>query len=621
MDTRVDIDDYTVLVGPNGAGKSSIIYALNWFFNGGTVEDVDLFKSDPEEVGCVAVQVGFDRLSAEDELELGALALDGKAVITRMWDPGKGERLLGKALTNPSFEEVKTLAPAEGKVRYNELIGKGYDLPNWKNKDQAYGALDRWASDPDNKSKLTVSDVDASSLLHRRNGALMKDLIEMFLVPAVMDIATQVGSDGKNSILGQLLSLPIQEAVGSAQSQWELENADALYNLKVSIENAASETISVRAGQINHHLKQLIPSAEMSLLADPLDGFLRDARPSVRAEVAIDGRQFGVGQRGHGTQRALLIAAIQALLEDDSSPAHPDKSGQNLILAIEEPEIYQHPGRSRHFSTVLQELGNLSNSQVVLASHSPYFVPPSRFESLRRLTAPTGESQCWRATAMGIASRSTDETTAHDIETFFEREIPSSFAEGFFADLAVLVEGETDRITLETIAEMMGRPLPALGIAVLSMSGKANLHNSFLVLNELGIPVYVVADGDADAADAKYPDDDLKREEARQSKRRATEKLLSWLPSSTALHGPLATGFDQPTSVTQNWSLFRDDLESELKKWSGFEAALKAAGSGFRRRKNVIAYRTAAKSCSVDDLPDSLRALVLAVVDATRRRA
>ncbi len=52
----------------------------------------------------------------------------------------------------------------------------------------------------------------------------------------------------------------------------------------------------------------------------------------------------------------------------------------NLVLAIEEPELYQHPSRQRHLASVLLNLaegalpGVAKNTQVIYTTHSPLFV-------------------------------------------------------------------------------------------------------------------------------------------------------------------------------------------------------------------------------------------------------
>ena len=43
-DFEFDLNDYSIFIGPNGAGKSSVLYALDWFFNGCTLDASDIYN-------------------------------------------------------------------------------------------------------------------------------------------------------------------------------------------------------------------------------------------------------------------------------------------------------------------------------------------------------------------------------------------------------------------------------------------------------------------------------------------------------------------------------------------------------------------------------------------------
>ncbi len=130
------------------------------------------------------------------------------------------------------------------------------------------------------------------------------------------------------------------------------------------------------------------------------------------------------------------------------------------------------------------------------------------------------------------------------------------------------------------------------------------------ILNGLGVPVYVVADGDALGGKRKHPEDAERATQSTNSHRAATETLLKWLPSDVqARSGALPAAFDGQTVVTSGWTLFHDDLESELLNWAGFESALTAAGCELRD-KSLAAYRVATHSAALDALPESLRQLI-----------
>ena len=66
----------------------------------------------------------------------------------------------------------------------------------------------------------------------------------------------------------------------------------------------------------------------------------------------------------------------------------------DLILAIEEPELYLHPARCRYLAELLLRLskppidGSEPRNQIIYATHSPYFVDLHRFDQVRIARKP-----------------------------------------------------------------------------------------------------------------------------------------------------------------------------------------------------------------------------------------
>src|SRR5688572_12065347 len=58
-----------------------------------------------------------------------------------------------------------------------------------------------------------------------------------------------------------------------------------------------------------------------------------------------------------------------------------------MILACEEPELYQHPPQARHLADVFVQLAQ-SNNQVLVTTHSPLFVSGDGFENVRLVRTP-----------------------------------------------------------------------------------------------------------------------------------------------------------------------------------------------------------------------------------------
>jgi putative ATP-dependent endonuclease of the OLD family len=269
--------------------------------------------------------------------------------------------------------------------------------------------------------------------------------------------------------------------------------------------------------------------------------------------------------------------------------------------------------RARNFARVLSRLAERAKTQLFIATHSPYFVTPEQFTALRCFALSDGATTI-SSTTLGAVAVNADAPEAQVIRAV-EKELPRTFSEGFFADAVVFVEGDTDRVIYEVIADRVGQALDSAGIAVLAMGGKDNMHIPFVILRQLGIPAFLVADCDALGAGRRHSGDKSKEEAAEASHKKSTESLLKWLPPSITTHlGTLPFTYGDTSVVASHFALLHDDLESELEKWPSFVAAL-AGDGGALRKKDVAAYRAAAIEASLDDMPEIFRQLVTAISD------
>lgn len=134
-DAEIGFDDVTTLLGPNGSGKSSILYALDWFFNGGGLNEEDITTGRSKDTE-ISVRVDFDRLNDRDREALGPRYASASTEIfsaLRTWRSG-AEKTTGKALAFEAFEKVreasgvtaKKEALLEARSNHPEL-----DIPQW----------------------------------------------------------------------------------------------------------------------------------------------------------------------------------------------------------------------------------------------------------------------------------------------------------------------------------------------------------------------------------------------------------------------------------------------------------------------------------------------------------
>lgn len=179
-----------------------------------------------------------------------------------------------------------------------------------------------------------------------------------------------------------------------------------------------------------------------------------------------------------------------------------------------------------------------------------------------------------------------------------------------------LVEGDTDRVVIETVADRSSQLLDARGIAVIPVGSKEGLRIPFHLLTNLGITCFVVADGDALGADRRHPQNPEKAKNARASHKKSTAQLVGWLPSHSSVSlGATPYSFGDPTTVTDRWAILHDDLETELEQWPGFAHFLPPGMN--TRSKNSAVYRYALQQADISQIPTSLRSLVIAIANCT----
>lgn len=229
-------------------------------------------------------------------------------------------------------------------------------------------------------------------------------------------------------------------------------------------------------------------SADSSPVDLPTCSFLRvrdRLGQATSAGGSVAGRLFT--RAGRPTSDAVaaeaLISAIEACCEDCLS---------GEILLIEEPELLLTPQAQRYLYRLLRGFAE-SGNQVVYSTRSPAFLDAAHHDEIVRLDLRHGRS----------APRRTHPDALSDPERVrLAAQFDHERSEMFFADAAVLVEGQTERLSLPFIFRALGHDPDAEGIAIVEVGGKSNLLLAARLLGQLGIPFVVVFDADRGPASA-----------------------------------------------------------------------------------------------------------------------
>ena len=160
-------------------------------------------------------------------------------------------------------------------------------------------------------------------------------------------------------------------------------------------------------------------------------------------------------------------------------------------MAVEEPELYQHPLQARHFASTLTALAEDEHAsvQVAYATHSEYFVDAANYRRLRRfsrLPGPWPRSIVTDASIARVARRLAGVYDAQQIALRVQMTLRRQVAEAVFAKAVLLVEGRSDAGLLHGVADRNGG-FDADGIAVVAGNGKRQLLIPWAILAELGV--------------------------------------------------------------------------------------------------------------------------------------
>jgi putative ATP-dependent endonuclease of the OLD family len=452
------------------------------------------------------------------------------------WNDGRvGMTYHGASLQNPAFDELRRAFSIKdraktAKAELTKLDEAGVpDLPEWTTIAGVQEAIRDWEYGHPASCERRRDEGQFFGFSQVGQGYLGR-YTDLLYIPAVRDAADDA-AENRRSVFSTLLDLVVRSVMSSREDIMQLQTKlDQEYQGLIAPENnpelqelqdGLTDSLAVFAPDASVELEWLPPSA-LSL-------------PMPKAEVRLveDGYAAPVDRCGHGLQRTFVLTMLQQLAlaqeqaaetsagesnSDDSTPSPLS----NLVLVIEEPELYQHPSRQRHFAKVLRSLahgetpGVAEATQVVYATHSPLFVGIDRIEQLRLLrkhTKDEGRPKITQVVTVDLEEVAVElwHAAGEPGQTFTAETLRPRLAalmtpwmnEGFFARVAVLVEGEDDRAALLGTAQAMGHDLPSVDVAVIPCHGKASLDRPAAIFRRLGIPVFLVWDSDEGQNDAQ----------------------------------------------------------------------------------------------------------------------
>ncbi len=517
-EATLDLDPLTYLVGRNGAGKSTFLNALGAFFNALPVAgEGDFYHRDTSTP--IEIVVTFGELGLQAEAEFTRYVRQNRLVVTRRyeWDGSRVANGSYYGVTGqfPGFASIRSV---DGRDRVNAYaaVREQYSLPSARSVAAVDTALLDWEAEHTEDLELSQDDGRFFGYRNVAAGKLDK-YIDFVLVPAVRDASADAG-DGRDSALRRLVDAVISRSVALDAPLAKLsENLNSDYDALLKQPALGLDELESR---MSRSIQRFAPGTSVDLAWAPMPP-VRLSPPSPVARLTDDGFTCDVATKGHGLQRAYMMAALQALAEVEamraagSSGETANASRRGLLLAVEEPELFQHPAQARFIARTFEELTSDAARQVrVLAcTHSPIFVDVRTFDSLRRIQkrpVEDGMAVVVKLATLDQVAQRLQEVHLPD-HPFTGAGLKPGLAalmnpyvnEALFADFVVLVEGEEDKALLEAAlphtegwADVQGQ-----AFAVVPVGGKTLLDRMTAILSLLEIPYFLVFDRDGEQGD------------------------------------------------------------------------------------------------------------------------
>ncbi|PJK31249.1 ATP-dependent nuclease [Minwuia thermotolerans] len=593
-DQVINCGDQTIFIGANGVGKSTVLKALQAFFEISFRPAVEDFFAHNTE-WPIEITIVFNNFSEDEAEDFKSRIYNDEMVVTRVFggDQSNNGNYYGMMKGNPAFQSIRNAANAtEAKAKYTEIQGSGVDLPKWTKQGDVEEHLTFWeAGHPDDCEFIR----DGGQFFGFKSvgGGKLQKATNFILIEAVRDVSEDA-NDQKSSAIGQLMDLIVRSAMAQNEKIAAYQDeVNRQYSALTSPENFP------QLGSLQTALTTSLRTYYQGV------GVILDWRegaginlPPPQAEIKFEEEkfQFPVAKAGNGIQRAFIISLLHQLLVVKSNSDDGSKNSENgadsgegieeknfmenlpsVILAIEEPELYQHPTKQWHFAQVLKKLSTkgfqeiFGDVQVLFCTHSPSFVDLSEFHNTRIVAKVGGEGLPAKESIFREASlqdvsyalthawdipeeNCTDKSTKARLHIF-----GTELSEGFFADGVILVEGATDKAAFDTIGKRIGINFAERNISVLPVNEKNNLDKPFMVFKSLDIPVYPIWDSDGNCAEGD-------RGKAIKANK-GLQKMLGVPDGEVA---------EFPEGVHEKYACFANEISEQLKNDFGQEQFLEA---------------------------------------------
>ena len=521
-DVRIDLDrEISIFVGTNNSGKTSVAHAMHFFVGGARDRvrfhdisacrwsDIDAFEAGQENVALPVLSVDLWFGVEPEDLHrvidlLPNLEWQGAAVGVRIaFAPRNENETLARfqerhqqaqeavaSMETPEGEEPYVAPPRTLRDYLEEELQREYEFK--------YFVLD----EAQFNDELEASDGYEPQEIIKDQGRTGKDIVNSLIKVDFLHAQRHL-SDSEGGSRSEELSRHL-----SRYYQRNLERHGDDHNAIKAL--ADSEIL------LNQHLQQVFADTLQRLAQLGYPGLtnprlmiksalnpatVMNSQDGAHVHYALNDEGLTLPDKYNGLGFKNLIYMVVELLDLHAQwLATEEKRPPLHLVFVEEPEAHLHAQLQQVFvNKVLEILAAEDDAQdgfhtqLALTTHSPHILYERGFQPIRYFRREgTGIAQASRVLNLSEFYR----TTANPSRDFLERYLKLTHCDLFFADAAVLVEGNVERLI---IPQMIAKAAPGLRSCYLSVLeiGGAYAHLFRTLIEFLGITTLVITDLDS----------------------------------------------------------------------------------------------------------------------------